>query len=229
MGGSPQPGSNHSGWQNRLWISAQVWGYTFTAQWPVHKLQSAVFQEMCKLLGIEKTQTTIFFCAQSDGQVEHFNAILQKILANTAERCHCDWDRMIPYAAMATRHSFTELCMMLFGREITEAIDLVADPPPNTKDVIVLPDCVMQLRKRLELSHQLARETLGQSAERAKRQCDKNHLPSPIRGGRCSMVPDQRHKGSEEQSEEVPTFLQGAFQSWCFSCCKQQLYSSDWI
>lgn len=73
--------------------------------------KSAVFQEMCKLLGIEKTHTTPFR-PQSDGQVEHFNATLQKILATTAERCHWDWDLMIPYAVMAhhaTRHNSTGL------------------------------------------------------------------------------------------------------------------------
>lgn len=46
----------------------------------------------------------------SDGQVERFNATLQKILATTAEHCHWDWDLMIPYAVMAyraTQHSAT--------------------------------------------------------------------------------------------------------------------------
>lgn len=136
--------------------------------------ESAVFQEMCRLLGIEKTHTTPFH-PQSDGQVERFNATLQKILATTTERCHWDWDLMIPYAVMAyraTRHSSTGLSpnMMLFGREVTEPIDLVAGLPLNSNDVTPLPDYVMQLRECLELSHQLARETLGQSAERAKRQ-----------------------------------------------------------
>ena len=140
--------------------------------------ESAVFQEMCRLLGIEKTHTTPFH-PQSDGQVERFNATLQKILATTAERCHWDWDLMIPYAVLAyraTRHSSTGLSpnMMLFGREVTEPIDLVAGLPPNSDDVTPLPDYVMQLRERLELSHQLARETLGRSAERAKRQYNKN-------------------------------------------------------
>lgn len=72
------------------------------------------------MLGIEKTRTTPFH-PQSDGQVERFNATLQKILASTAERCHWDWDLMIPYAVMAyraTKHSSTGLTpnMMLFGQ-----------------------------------------------------------------------------------------------------------------
>ena len=97
--------------------------------------ESAVFQGMCELLGIDKTRTTPFH-PQSDGQVERFNATLQNILATTAERCHWDWDVMIPYAVMAyraTKHSSTGLTpnMMLFGREITEPVDLVAGLPPR--------------------------------------------------------------------------------------------------
>ncbi|KAL7883473.1 hypothetical protein SRHO_G00011310 [Serrasalmus rhombeus] len=92
--------------------------------------ESEVFQRMCDLLGIEKTRTTPFR-PQSDGQVERFNSTLQKILATTAERCHWDWDIMIPYAVMAyraTKHSSTGFTpnMMLFGREITEPIDIAA-------------------------------------------------------------------------------------------------------
>uniref|UniRef100_A0A3B4WDD1 Gypsy retrotransposon integrase-like protein 1 n=2 Tax=Seriola lalandi dorsalis TaxID=1841481 RepID=A0A3B4WDD1_SERLL len=140
--------------------------------------ESAVFQGMCTLLGIEKTRTTPFH-PQSDGQVERFNATLQKILATTAERCHWDWDIMIPYALMAyraTKHSSTGLSpnMMLYGRETTEPVDLVAGTSPDNVPVSSPPHYVMQLRERLELSHQLAREALGRSAERAKRQYDKN-------------------------------------------------------
>ena len=85
---------------------------------------------------------------------------------------------MIPYAVMAyraTKHSSTGLTpnMMLFGRETTEPIDLVAGLPPDTDHSNTPPQCVQHLRERLELSHQLAREVLGKSVERAKRQYDK--------------------------------------------------------
>lgn len=72
---------------------------------------------------------------------------------------------MIPYAVMAyraTKHSSTGLTpnMMLFGREITEPIDLVASLPPDTNDPNTHSQYAQQLRERLELSHQLAREVL---------------------------------------------------------------------
>lgn len=53
------------------------------------------------------------------------------ILARTAERCHWDWDLMIPYAVMAyraTNHSATGLTpnIMMFGCKDSEPEDLVA-------------------------------------------------------------------------------------------------------
>ena len=115
--------------------------------------KSAVFQRTCELLGIEKTQTTPFQ-PQSGGQVERFNATLQKIIATTAEQCHWDWDIMTPYAVMAYRaskHSSTGLTpnMMLFGREITEQVDLVAGLPPAPDNTTSPPSYVIQLRERL--------------------------------------------------------------------------------
>ncbi|XP_042274322.1 uncharacterized protein LOC121901544 [Thunnus maccoyii] len=86
---------------------------------------------------------------------------------------------MIPYALMAyraTKHSSMGLSpnMMLYGREITEPVDLVAGMPPDNDNISSPPFYVMQLRERFELSHQLAREALGRTAERAKQQYDKN-------------------------------------------------------
>ncbi|KAL6470505.1 hypothetical protein MHYP_G00216240 [Metynnis hypsauchen] len=140
--------------------------------------ESEVFRRMCELLGIEKTRTTPFR-PQSDGQVERFNATLQKILATTAERCHWDWDLMTPLAVMAyraTEHSSTGLTpnMMLFGRELMEPIDLVAGLPPDHDSAKTPPEYVAQLRDRLELAQRIAREALGESVKRAKKQYDKN-------------------------------------------------------
>lgn len=124
--------------------------------------QSEVFQRMCQLLGVEKTNTTPFR-PQSDGQVERFNATLQKILSTTAERCHWEWDLMIPFALMAyraTTHSSTGFTpnMMLLGREVTEPIDLVAGLPPGHEYEKTPSQYVLQLRDRFELAHQIARE-----------------------------------------------------------------------
>ncbi|KAL2099461.1 hypothetical protein ACEWY4_005941 [Coilia grayii] len=143
------------------------WVCRFGAPQVVHSdqgsnFQSEVFQRMCQLLGVEKTNTTPFR-PQSNGQVERFNATLQKILSTTAERCHWEWDLMIPFALMAyraTTHSSTGFTpnMMLLGREVTEPIDLVAGLPPGHEYEKTPSQYVLQLRDRFELAHQIARE-----------------------------------------------------------------------
>ncbi|XP_037834631.1 uncharacterized protein LOC112450568 [Kryptolebias marmoratus] len=169
--------------------------------------ESAVFQSMCELLGIEKTRTTPFR-PQSDGQVERFNATLQKILATTAERCHWEWDLMLPYALMAyraTKHSSTGFTpnMMLFGREITEPIDLVAVPFPDN-GCSNIPQCVMQQKERLQLSHQLAREWLGRASERAKRQYNKNMYKLQYKVGEAVWL---LIKGTKKVRNRIRKFL----------------------
>ncbi|KAG1930499.1 interleukin-1 receptor accessory protein-like 1-A [Pimephales promelas] len=93
--------------------------------------KNKVFQEMCRLFGIDKTHT-IPSRPQSNGQVERFNATLQKILTSTSEHCHWNWDLMIPYAVMAyrvTKHGATGFTphFMMFGREIREPVDQLPD------------------------------------------------------------------------------------------------------
>lgn len=164
-------------------VLASEWVCCYGAPQVLHSdqgrnFESEVFQKMCSLFGIEKTHTTPFR-PQPDGQVERFNSTLKQILAITAERCHWEWDLMIPYAVMAyraTRHSATHLSpnYMMFGREVSEPVDLVAGLPPDSDTVPTAPEYVQNLRQRLELAHQIARNVLGESVKRAKRQYDKN-------------------------------------------------------
>uniref|UniRef100_A0A3Q3IN77 Gypsy retrotransposon integrase-like protein 1 n=1 Tax=Monopterus albus TaxID=43700 RepID=A0A3Q3IN77_MONAL len=164
-------------------VLASQWVCRYGAPQTLHSdqgrnFESEVFKAMCSLFGIEKTHTTPFR-PQSDGQVERFNATLQKILATTAERCHWDWDLMIPYAVMAyraTKHSATGFTpnFMMFGRELSEPVDLVTGLPPDPDGAPTGPEYVQQLRERLELAHLIARDALGESVKHAKRQYDKN-------------------------------------------------------
>ena len=181
--------------------------------------ESEVFQEMCRLFGIEKTHTTPFR-PQSDGQVERFNATLQKILASTAERCHWDWDLMIPYAVMAyrsTKHSATGFTpnFMMFGREISEPVDLVAGLPPDSEQSSSAPEYVQQMRERLKLAHDITREALGESVTRAKRQYDKNacHTHYKVGDAVWYLIKGTRHVKNKVKkflpSYEGPFFVMG--------------------
>lgn len=75
---------------------------------------------------------------------------------------------MIPYAVMAyraTKHRATGFTpnYMMFGREISEPVDLVAGLPPDSDPVTSAPEYVLQMRQRLELAHSITRFSLPDS------------------------------------------------------------------
>ena len=169
--------------------------------------ESAVFRGVCELLGVDKTRTTPFR-PQSDGQVERFNSTLQQMLAKTSARCHWDWDLMLPFALMAYRatpHQSTGLTpnMMLFGREITEPIDLVVGLPPDSPAVSA-PQYVRDLREKLEEAHAMAREALGRSTRRAKSFYDRKAHEKQYRVGDLVW---RYTKGRKRVRGKVPKFL----------------------
>ena len=64
--------------------------------------ESALFTEMCKLLGITKTRTTPYH-PQSDGMAERFNRTLESMLSKFADDNQRDWDQHIPMLFMSYR------------------------------------------------------------------------------------------------------------------------------
>ncbi len=62
--------------------------------------ESALFAELCQLLGSEKTRT-VPYRPQSDGLVERFNRTLQQMLKTLVSEARDDWDDLLPYVTMA--------------------------------------------------------------------------------------------------------------------------------
>ena len=69
--------------------------------------ESAVFGEMCNLLGMTKTQTTPLH-PQSDGMVERFNRTLEAQLSMFVEDHQRDWDQLVPLMLMTYRTAVHE-------------------------------------------------------------------------------------------------------------------------
>ena len=91
--------------------------------------ESALFAEICQLLGIKKTRTTPYH-PQSDGMVERFNRTLETQLSKFADENQEDWDLHIPFLLMAYRSANHETTgysptMMMLGREPKPPIDLM--------------------------------------------------------------------------------------------------------
>ena len=71
-------------------------------------------QEMCLLLGAQKTCTTRYDPA-SDGSVERFNRTLLMILAMCAGEHRDDWDDLLPAVMMAYYSSVHEQTVDVWG------------------------------------------------------------------------------------------------------------------
>ena len=69
--------------------------------------ESKVFQEVCKLLGINKTRTTVRR-PQSDGMVERTNRSIQNMISSYIFDTQDDWDENIPLLMLAYRASIHE-------------------------------------------------------------------------------------------------------------------------
>ena len=69
--------------------------------------ESQVFAEMCRLLGVNKTRTTLLH-PQSDGMVERFNRAIEDQLPKFVDSNQWDWDTHIPLLLMAYRTAVHE-------------------------------------------------------------------------------------------------------------------------
>ena len=99
--------------------------------------QSALFIEVCKLLGIEQTRTTAYH-PQSDGQPERFMSTLKSMITKLAEshESEGDWEDVLPFAIMAYNSSIHDTTQatpnsILFGDDVNLPIDLATERLPT--------------------------------------------------------------------------------------------------
>ena len=137
---------------------------------------SNLFQEMGKLLGFHKVNTTAYH-PQTDGLVERFNRTLIDMLAKTANRNGRDWDEKLPYVLFAYRATAQESTgespfRLLYGR----------DPKLPTEDALSFPVDRMQVdlssyksevSSNLTEAWKLAQEKIKKAQARQKNQHDK--------------------------------------------------------
>lgn len=140
------------------------------------QFESALFQEMCHILQIEKTRTTPYH-PQSDGMVERFNKTLVTMLRAFVNERHTDWDRHLPYVMMAyrsTEHETTSHSpnFMMLGRETSTPLDLQYSMPRNLK---ALPQntWAWELQEKMEDAHQLVRGNVKGQMLRQKKLHDQ--------------------------------------------------------
>ena len=137
--------------------------------------ESKVFQEVCKILGIDKTRTTARR-PQSDGMVERANRTIQNMIASYISDKQDDWDEHIPLLMLAYRSSVHETlgvspAMMTFGRDLTLPIDLALGRPVRDERRCIT-DHAYQLEQKLLEVHEFARKQLSIASDSMKRRYD---------------------------------------------------------
>ena len=155
--------------------------------------ESRVFAEVLRLLGVRKTRTTPYN-PKSDGMIERFNRTLLNMVSMMIEpvKNQRDWDELLPFVGFAYRSSVHESTgetpnMLMFGREVKLPLDLMVEPFQDEelepKDANLMTDYAEDLRDRIRLAHERAREVLRKSARRQKRTYDRKANGNPIQKG----------------------------------------------
>ncbi|XP_060564385.1 uncharacterized protein LOC132723637 [Ruditapes philippinarum] len=138
--------------------------------------ESSLFQEMCKILGSEKTRTTAFR-PQSDGLVERGQRTIKAMLTKFVDENQKNWDAYLPILCMAYNSAVQETTgftpsMLMFGRELDLPIDLALERP-STLTSSNKTDYAIMLSEKLEAVHNLARKHISIASDSQKRIHDK--------------------------------------------------------
>ena len=159
--------------------------------------ESAIFTEMCELLGIEKTRTTPYN-PKSDGLVERFNRTLLDAIAKLIEpgRHQRDWDEVIPYVMMAYRSSIQDSTgetpnMLMFGRENRSPIEWVIGKPDGDQPIT---DYVQWLQAHLRDAWERTAEKLKTSFRQQKQYYDRKVHRRALSAGELVWLYDPRVK-----------------------------------
>ena len=128
------------------------------------QFESKIMEGVCRLLGINKTRTTLLH-PESDGQTERANSTLLDMIAKLAVDDPNNWDEKLPYACMAYNSSVHSVTgetpnKLMLCRELKVPLTLLAPPAPGQRKEEAWVD-----RQRTVL-----RETFAKVAERTKAQ-----------------------------------------------------------
>ena len=158
--------------------------------------ESDLFQAFCKLLEITKTRTTPYH-PSGNGQCEVFNRVILQMIRAYLSRGYKNWDEHLPLISMAlhsmkNRSTGFSANMLMLGRETIQPIDLILGlPGPSPQDP---PTWVANLSKKLSEVHQLAREKIGNTQLRQKRDYDLKILEKTYSPGDVVYLRDTSTK-----------------------------------
>ena len=154
-------------------------------------LLSCLMQDVCKLLGIKKLNTTAHH-PQCNGMVERFNRTLKTMLRKHVSKFGMQWDTYLSGALWAYRntpHSSTgeKPSFLLFGldcRHPTEAATLPTTSPNATE----VTDYREELVLNLSSARALAAKTISKAQQNQRVQYDRHTSSSKLRVGDWILI-----------------------------------------
>ena len=141
---------------------------------------SALIKETCKLLKIQKLQTSSYN-PQANGVCERMHNLLIDMLSHFVRKDAKNWDEYVPYAVMAYRampHSTTKYSpyYLVYGREMRLPIE--DDWKPSSNNVKIAGNeyeqHVKELAERLREANKTAGQQSKMSHDTSKRYYDRN-------------------------------------------------------
>jgi hypothetical protein len=129
---------------------------------------------MCKLLKIKKIQSTAFH-PETNGGLERRYRVLAEYLRHYIREDQSDWDEWIHFAMFTynTTERTATGCYtpfeLVFGRKSTLPSTLADNPSPQYN----YHDYVTELKSRLQMAHQIAKDNLLEGKARSKERYDR--------------------------------------------------------
>ena len=138
--------------------------------------ESNLFQDVCKLLGITKTRTTPYH-PSSNGMIERFNLTLANMISSFVDKNQKDWDKNLPLLTAGYRSSTHETIgfspnFLMLGREVRTPLEFSLDIDPIDEEPSDIGGYANRMAKTMKQSWKLARDNIGRSTSRQKRNYD---------------------------------------------------------
>ena len=164
----------------------------FSAQAFIHtdqgrNFESSVFRELCSLLKIQKTTTTVYH-PESDGFVERFNRTLENMLSRYIEDNQTDWDLHLQSVMLAYRSAVQDTTgytphFLMTGREINPPIDVMFRGTQQPSTPCAPPEYIAQVRQALQSAYERVRKNTQSCHRRQKDYYDRRVHGSPYSVG----------------------------------------------
>jgi len=167
---------------------------------------SEIFKNTCKLLKINKIQTTAYH-PESNGALERSHRTLAEYLRHYVNEDQTDWDEWIPFAMFTyntTPHTATGYTPfeLIYGHQADIPTALMMPPKPTYN----YDDYAQELKERLRATNRVAREHIKDEKIKAKLQYDRKAKEITFKVGDKVLIYDETlRRGRSKKLESLWT------------------------